>query len=248
MTRRLLLVLAALALLGAAKRSGYDDASPQTRAMQDDDTANPGFLWVRQGEALWSAPAGPSGRSCASCHGEPAAMRGVAARYPAYDPKLGRPISLDGRIRQCQTRRQGVAGADADSETMLALTALVGLQSRGMPVAVDGDGPARPFLDAGKRLFDTRMGQLNLSCAQCHDTLAGQRLAGSVIPGGYPNGHPAYRLEWQGMGSLQRRLRNCLTGVRAEPFPPDSTELDSLMLYLGWRANGLAVEVPGVRP
>jgi L-cysteine S-thiosulfotransferase len=31
------------------RRSGYDFASPETRAMQDDDTANPGMLWVAQG-------------------------------------------------------------------------------------------------------------------------------------------------------------------------------------------------------
>ena len=92
------------------------------------------------------------------------------------------------------------------------------------------------------------MGQLNLSCAQCHDILAGQRLAGSVIPQGHPNGYPEYRLEWQGMGSLYRRLRNCMTGVRAEPFAPDSREAASLTLYLAVRARGLTVETPAVRP
>ena len=135
----------------------------------------------------------------------------------------------------------GVAG-------MPGLTAYVGLQSRGMPMAVADDPPVRPFLDAGQRLFETRMGQLNLSCAQCHDRLAGQRLAGSTIPQAHPNGYPLYRLEWQGMGSLYRRLRNCLTGVRAEPFPPDSPEVVALSLYLAWRANGLKVETPAVRP
>ena len=93
-----------------------------------------------------------------------------------------------------------------------------------------------------------RQGQLNLSCAQCHDTLAGQRLGGARIPQGQPNGYPLYRLEWQGMGSLDRRLRNCLTGVRAEPLPSDSPEMAALQFYLGWRSNGLPVETPAVRP
>ena len=61
-------------------------------------------------------------------------------------------------------------------------------------------------------------GQLNLSCAQCHDDNWGKRLAGSVIPQAHPNGYPIYRLEWQSVGSLQRRLRNCIFGMRAEPF------------------------------
>jgi sulfur-oxidizing protein SoxA len=128
------------------------------------------------------------------------------------------------------------------------LSAYVGLQSRGLPIAVDGDGPARPFRDAGQALFDTRMGQLNLSCTQCHDGLAGRRLAGSTVPQGHPNGYPEYRLEWQGMGSLYRRVRNCMTGVRAEPFAAYSAEFANLALFLTWRANGLRVETPAVRP
>jgi sulfur-oxidizing protein SoxA len=245
-----LLVLGAQASLAAEpRRSGYDDASAETRAMQDDDAANPAFLWVAQGQTLWTTPTGSSARSCDTCHGDArVSMRGVAARYPKFDPSLGRPITLEGRIQQCRTDRQAGSPLPSEGDAMLALTAYVGLQSRGLPVAVADDAPARPFLEAGQRLFETRMGQLNLSCAQCHDRLAGQRLAGSTIPQGHPNGYPLYRLEWQGMGSLYRRLRNCLTGVRAQPFPPDSPEVVALSLYLAWRANGLKVETPAVRP
>jgi sulfur-oxidizing protein SoxA len=39
-----------------------------------------------------------------------------------------------------------------------------------------------------------------------------------------------------------------MIGVRAEPFAADSPELADLELYLGWRANGLDVETPAVRP
>ena len=247
------LLLAAALLVRAAgpvaaePRSGYDDASPAVRAMQDDDAANPAMLWVQQGSALWA-------QGCASCHGAlgvlgaPGAMRGVAARYPQFDARLGRPVTLAGRVNQCRTERAGQSAWRLDSDEMLAVTALVGLQSRGMPVAVDGDGEGRPFLERGRSLFTTRMGQLNLSCAQCHDDLAGQRLGGARIPQGQPNGYPLYRLEWQGMGSLDRRLRNCLTGVRAEPLAPDSPEMAALQFFLGWRATGLRVETPGVRP
>jgi len=233
----------------AEKRSGYQDASPETRAMQDDDASNPGFLWVQQGEALWAQRTGNAARSCADCHGDAAAsMRGAAARYPIYDAKLGRPITLNGRIQQCRVERQEAAPLKPDSDTLLALTAYVGLQSRGMPMQVASDGPARSFYEAGRTLFTRRQGQLNLSCAQCHDDRAGQRLGGSVIPQGHANGYPEYRLEWQSIGSLERRLRNCMIGVRAEPFADDSLDLVELELYLGARANGLAVETPAVRP
>jgi L-cysteine S-thiosulfotransferase len=247
-------LVAVLALLAAAsraadKRSGYQDASPETRAMQDDDSQNPGFLWVQQGEALWSQRPDGGGRSCADCHGVAAVtMRGVAARYPLFDAGLGRPITVAQRVQQCRVERQGMAALPAESDALLGLTAYIGLQSRGMPLQVSIDGPARPFFEAGNAFFTLRQGQLNLSCSQCHDGLAGQRLGGSVIPQGQPNGYPEYRLEWQGMGSLDRRIRNCLVGVRAEPLAQDAPELASLELYLGWRANGLHVETPAVRP
>jgi sulfur-oxidizing protein SoxA len=242
-------VLVLVMTAAAAKRSGYQDASPETRAMQDDDATNPGFLWVQQGESLWSQRTGSAGRSCADCHGTaPSSMRGVAARYPAFDPRLARPISLTQRIEQCRVERQGAPPSQADSETLLGLTAYVGLQSRGMPIEIGTDGPARPFFEAGKALFTTRQGQFNLSCSQCHDDLAGQRLGGNVIPQGHPNGYPEYRLEWQSLGSLERRIRNCMIGVRAEPLAPDGLDLAELELYLGARANGLAVETPAVRP
>jgi sulfur-oxidizing protein SoxA len=240
------LVVAALLLIGAGdRRSGYDDASPETRAMQDDDDANPAFLWVKQGEALWSEPEGTAGKSCAGCHGDLATLRSAAVHYPAFDPKRGRPVTLEQRINFCRTDHMGALALTWDDDKLLSLSALVGLQSRGMALAVE---PREPFLSEGAALFRERMGQLNLSCAQCHEDRAGMSLGGSLIPQGHPNGYPEYRLEWQGMGSLYRRLRNCMVGVRADPFPPDSREAAVLALFLSVRANGMRIETPAVRP
>ncbi|MFY7962908.1 MAG: sulfur oxidation c-type cytochrome SoxA, partial [Elsteraceae bacterium] len=173
-----LLLLAVFAPSAQAQRSGYDDASPSVRAMQDDDFANPGMLWARRGEEIWTS-------GCASCHGEAEkSMRGVAARYPAFDPALGRPVTLEQRV----SGHQGGPAFAPESRDLLAITAYVGAQSKGMPMAVSGEGPAKPFLEAGREFFFLRQGQLNLSCAQCHDDNKGQKLAGSVIPEGHPNG------------------------------------------------------------
>lgn len=245
-----LVLLLALASVSATAepRSGYADASPATQAMQDDDTANPGFLWVQQGEALWSAAPQPGGPSCASCHGAAATMRGVAARYPAFDASVERPVTLEQRINSCRVEHQHSTVLPPESDALLGLSALIGLQSRGIPLLVQQDGPMTPFHDAGERLYHMPQGQLQLSCSQCHDDLAGQRLGGSVIPQGHPNGYPLYRLEWQSMGSLERRIRNCTAGVRAEPYAADSADLLAIEVYLAGRARGLAVETPAVRP
>ncbi len=135
-----------------------------------------------------------------------------------------------------------------ESKELLALAAYVALQSRGMPIEVANDERTKPFLDTGRDMFTRRQGQLDLSCAQCHDDNWGQKLAGAPVPQAHPTGYPLYRLEWQALGSLQRRLRNCISGMRAEPYPLGASEYVDLELYLMWRARGMKLETPAVRP
>ena len=233
----------------ADRRSGYDFMSRETRAMQDDDTANPGMLWVLEGGALWTRKTGPAGRACADCHGDArVTMKGVAARYPAFDAARGRPLNLEQRINACRIDRQGAPPLAYESRELLALAAYVARQSRGLPIEIAIDQRTQPFLDAGRTTYHRRQGQLNLACSQCHDANWGRQLAGNVIPQAHPTGYPLYRLEWQGLGSLQRRLRNCLVGIRAEPYEYGAPELVQLELYLMWRARGMTFEAPAVRP
>ena len=231
------------------RRSGFEDMSPQSQAMQSDDSSNPGMLWVIDGERRWRQPTGKTGKSCASCHGEAAAsMRGVAARYPAFDKSRQRPIDLSGAINVCREQQQSAPPLAHESEAMLALTAYVALQSRGMAITPSQDLRLAQFRDNGRRWFEQTLGQLQLSCAACHDAHAGQRLGGSVIPQAHPTGYPLYRLQWQSLGSLQRRLRGCMVGVRAEPFNDGAEEYVELELFLMERAAGLNLETPAVRP
>jgi sulfur-oxidizing protein SoxA len=233
------------------RRSGYFSMGPETRAMQDDDTANPGMLWVLDGEALWGRAAGSAGKSCADCHGAAAeSMKGVAAHFPAFDAASGKPIDLEAQINQCRVERQQAPALTRESRELLAITAFVSNQSRGMPIedVLARDERLRPFVEAGREAFERRQGQLNLSCAQCHDDNPGKHLVGNAIPEAHPTGYPIYRLEWQSLGSMQRRLRNCLIGVRAEPYEYGAPEYVELQLYLTWRARGMPIETPAVRP
>jgi sulfur-oxidizing protein SoxA len=231
------------------RRSGYEQMSPASKAMQDDDTANPATLAVLDGEALWKRKTGSAQKACADCHGDAAAsMRGVSARYPAFSPAKNRPVDIEQRINLCRTEQQKAEPLAHESRDLLALTAYIGKQSHGMPIAVANDERSGPFIEAGRKLYSTRQGQLNLSCQNCHDDNWGQKLAGIPMPQGHPNGYPLYRLEWQSLGSLQRRLRNCLIGMRAEPYAYGSDEYVDLELFLMWRARGMTVETPAVRP
>jgi L-cysteine S-thiosulfotransferase len=223
------------------RRSGFEDMGASTQAMQRDDTANPAMLWVSDGEQRFR-------QSCASCHGDLKAMRGVAARYPAWDDRLARPVNLGTRINLCRERHLGLAPLPSENAELLGLESAVAMQSRGMPISPPSDPRLAPHLRNGATLFSQRIGQLDLSCAQCHTERAGLRLAGSLIPQGQATGYPIYRLEWQGMGSLGRRIRNCMTGVRAEPLAHGSVEMVELELHLARRAMGMPLETPAVRP
>lgn len=232
----------------SALRSGTSFLGPDLRTMQDDESANPGLLWVSRGEQLWNATAGSAGQRCASCHGDArTTMRGVAARYPAYDKGAGAVLDLEARIDRCRTERQAAPALPRESDDLLALTAFVAYQSRGLPLAVSIEGPARDAFDRGRAFYTQRHGQMNLACTQCHDKNWGKRLLVETISQGHPNAFPAYRLEWQGLGSLQRRVRACLFGVRAQMPSPGAPELTDVELYLAWRAQGLPLESPGVR-
>lgn len=239
--------LAADEIRPPGKRSGLDYMAPETRAMQEDDMSNPGMLFISEGERLWQTAAG--GEACASCHGAAAqSMRGTAARYPAIEDVGHRPIDLAGRINLCRQTKQSASPYPPESPELVALTAYVAHQSRGLPITPPKDARLDAYRQDGKRLFERRLGQLGLSCAACHEARAGQRLGGSIIPQAHPTAYPLYRLEWQTLGSLQRRLRNCMIGMRAEPYPYGAAEFIALEAYLMSRAAGMPIETPGVRP
>ena len=231
------------------RRSGFSFMTPETQAMQNDDTSNPGMLSVLDGETLWKSKTGAAGKACADCHDDArTSMKGVAARYPAFDKALGRPVNLEQRINLCRTTHQQATPLAYESRELLALTAFVAQQSRGVAIETGSDPLLKPFIDKGRELFMLRQGQLNLACANCHDDNWDKRLAGSAITQGHPTGYPIYRLEWQTLGSLQRRLRGCIAGIRAEAYDYGAPELVELELYLMSRAKGMPMEAPAVRP
>ena len=235
--------------VGAERQSSYALMSADTKAMQDDPLLNPANFAVLDGQALWQEATGKNKTACVSCHGDATvSMKGVAASFPKFSTGSRSLLNLEGRINQCRTEHQGALPLVPESKSLLSLSSFVATQSKGMPITVERTASNAAHFEVGERLFNQRLGQLNLSCAQCHAERSGQKLAGNFIPQAHPTAYPIYRLEWQSVGSLERRLRNCLTGVRAEPYAFGSKESLSLELFLAWRARGMPLESPGVRP
>lgn len=228
-------------------RSGWTYRTVETQALQMDDFDNPAMVYVDNGIDLWEAAEGASGKSCADCHGDVESFAGLRAGMPKWNDAEQAPWTLEDWINWSRTEHQGAEAWKWESQEMLAMTALIGLQSRGMPVAVQTDGPMASWHEKGKELYYTRVGQLDMSCANCHEDNAGNMIRADHLSQGQVNGFPTYRLKWGGLGTLHRRFKGCMENIRAEPFKRGSDEFTALELYVASRGQGLDVETPAVR-
>ena len=228
MNRILLTLVFCMGSALAQPRSGLEFTAAEIRRLQASDAENPGMLWVDRGAGLFA-------QHCAACH-RPEAMKGVATRYPRVVD--GKVVNLEAKLRH--------NGAELayESQELLALTAYVAHQSRGLPFS---QAISNEQTERGRREYYRRRGQMNLSCAHCHEANAGKKLGAETLSQGQPNGYPAYRLEWQTLGSLHRRLRACMYGLHAELPAYGSDLLLQLELFLAARAQGLLIETPAVR-
>ena len=233
----------------AEKLSGYAFVKDETRAMQDDDFANPGLLAMEKGAALFNTPFRPGGKTCAECHGEDGEKLDVQriAGYPIYDPDSREIVSLQSRVNTCRSRIADDI-LPTNHPDLIALETFVRHRAQGVPVNVNTAGAERQaLLTHGEELYKTRYGLIDMSCHVCHTVYAGQHVRGQKISQGQTNGFPTYRLGTGEMASLNLRITQCMDLMRAEPFPPDSEEMKLLEYYLSARSNGLPIETPAVR-
>lgn len=229
--------------------SGWHYRTGETRALEADSFENPGMLGVEAGAAMWDKVEGTAGKSCASCHGAAAdSMAGVGANYPKWDADSGKPINIELQINKCRTENMGAEALPFDKGGQKELTAFIKHQSLGTPVAVDlSQGEMQSWWEKGKDLYYTRTGQLNLSCANCHEQNNGNYIRADHLSQGNANGFPTYRLKQGNLISIHNRFRGCIRDTRAEFPKAFSDELMALEVYVTWRGTGLSVETPAVR-
>jgi L-cysteine S-thiosulfotransferase len=237
----LLIVNTQNAWANTVRLAGFHYISNELKALQLSSSDNPALLWAQAGQRQFS-------QQCANCHSVDS-MRAVAVNYPRWSSSANKVISLAGRINQCRIDHLQQSALPRESSQLLQLEAYIALQSKGQIVAgIEKNAATNKLQNLGEQIWNQQLGQLGISCAQCHDKLAGSSLAASIIPQGHPNAYPIYRLQWQGVGSLERRIRSCQTGVRAVPYEYNSQELLALEMYLKARAVGMEHEGLGVRP
>lgn len=229
--------------------SGWHYRTDETRDLERDLFDNPGMLGVEEGEAMWNQVMGSEGKSCADCHGDAAeSMADVGNSFPKWDADSGRPINVELQINKCLEENMGAEPLPFDKGGQKELTAYIKHQSLGKPVAVDlSEGEMQSWWEQGKELYYTRTGQLNLSCATCHENYNGTFIRADHLSQGNVNGFPTYRLKQAGLVSIHNRFRGCIRDTRAEFPAAFSDELMALEVYVTWRGTGLSVETPAVR-
>lgn len=227
--------------------SGWLFRGVETRAMQADDFDNPGMIFVEQAQEAWETADGTEGKSCASCHNDMDSMAGVKATYPKWNEAAGEVRTLQMQMNDCRENRMGAEAWGYDKAPAINMEAALSSVSRGMPVNVAIDGPAQSMWEKGKELYYTRTGQLELSCANCHEDNYGMMIRADHLSQGQINGFPVYRLKNTKLNGAHSRFKGCVRDTRAETYNPGSEEFIALELYVASRGNGLSIEGPSIR-
>jgi L-cysteine S-thiosulfotransferase len=238
------------------RTSGNVYLPAQLQALQKDSYGNPIALWVDRGNSLWQS-------QCIGCHAGIETLKRSATHFPrlAQDGKTLR--NLEDQIAICQQRSSSAAKPlnpvrplantpkPNDDDDVLALSAALHQAAQGERINVVAssgqDAPWQARLQSGQQLYQTRMGRINLACMHCHDQKVGAQMRADVISQGHTTGFPIYRMSWQTLGSTERRLRACYSGVQAPLPPPGSADLRDLELFMKVRANGMALDGPSIR-
>jgi len=229
--------------------SGWHYRTEATRMLEIDSFENPGMLGVEQGEAIWNTVEGSEGKSCASCHDDATiSMKGIGAGYPKWHAESERPMNIELQINHCRVNNMGAEAYPFDKAGQKPLTAYIKHQSLGMPVKLDlQEGEMQSWWEKGKEVYYKRTGQLNLSCASCHEKNNGKYIRADHLSQGNVNGFPTYRLKQGNLISLHNRFRGCIRDTRAEFPAAFADDLMALEVYVTWRGTGLSVETPAVR-
>lgn len=228
--------------------SGNAFLPPGLLKMQADVANSPVTMWLDRGKALWNDSS--SGPSCQSCHGPVESLNKAAPSFPRLGPDGTTLINLDDQIAVCRSRT-GRTAIRAEDDEGLALSALLHETARGQTIAIQAPAEQlaawQTHLTRGTQLFSTRLGRINLACVHCHEHNVGKQMRADVISPANPTGFPIFRMSWQRLGSIERRLRACYSGVQAELPAPGDPVLRELELYLKVRANGMPLDGPSIR-
>lgn len=203
---------------------------------------------IEDGEALFNQPF-KNGNTYASCFEN----SGIAVRqnYPYFDNDSGKVMTLELAINNCRKINGEKPLSYYKGGPMADISAYMAYTSRGkkFDVKIPNSQEALDAYEAGKKLYFTKVGQLNFSCADCHVYQTGTKLRADIpSPGiGHTTHFPAYRSGAGRLVTLHERFAGCLNRVRAKPFRAQNEEYRNLEYFISYMSNGLEINGPGSR-
>lgn len=237
------------------------------REMINDPLANPGYLAVDRGEALWSEKRGAKKVSLETCDlgMGPGKLEGAFAQLPRYFKDADRVMDLEQRLLWCMQSIQGVdtaevikrrfSGPGVQSD-MEALVAFIANKSNGMAYKLPQEhAKEKEMLAVGQALFERRAGVMDFSCATCHAD-DGKRIRLQGLPNFSKPGKdakdtmgswPTYRVSQSNLRTMQHRLWDCYRQMRM-PIPEYASDgVTALTSYLVKMAEGGEINVPSIK-
>jgi len=203
---------------------------------------------IDRGKQMFATPF-KNGKTYGDCFPEKGI--GIRQNYPYFDNKSGAVITLELALNRCR-EANGEEPYSYVKDEMASLTAYMAFTSRGKPfdIKIPNDPRALEAYQKGAEYFYARRGQLNFSCASCHVQNPGNQIRTEVLAPalGIVAAMPIYRSEWNGMGTMSRRLVTCNSQVRGVPLEPQDELYRDVEYYLTYMSNGLPVSGPGARP
>jgi sulfur-oxidizing protein SoxA len=204
-------------------------------------------LNIDNGKKAFNTPF-KNGKTYASCFRNDGI--GIKQDYPYYDAATGKVVTLEGAINDCRVKN-GEEPLKWNKGTIADISAYMAYTSRGnkVNVVVPNEEGAMGAYQRGKNHFYGKRGQLNMSCADCHQWNAGNRIRADLLSPalGHTTHFPVYRSKWGGLGTIHRRYGGCNKQVRAKPFDSQSDEYRALELFHTYMSNGLVMNGPGAR-
>jgi len=202
---------------------------------------------IEQGEELFNTPF-KNGNTYASCFKNNGI--GIRQNYPYFDEDKDEIITLELAINNCRKKNGEKPLSYYRGGPMADISAYMAYTSRGKIIDIKiPNYKAEEAYEAGKKLYFTKVGQLNFSCADCHVYYPGTKLRADITSPaiGHPTHFPVYRSKAGRMVTLHERFAGCLNRVRAKPFKAQRDEYKNLEYFLTYMSNGLEINGPGSR-
>ena len=188
-----------------------------------------------------------NGKSLKACFPKP----DVAGEYPVFDEKKGAVVTLTLAVNNC-LKANGEKPWKLKKGKMAELEAYFAAAStesgKKVHITIDSQAAADAY-ERGKKAYYSQRGYLKLSCATCHVQGTGKRVRNEYMSPllGHTTHFPVYRLKWQGLGTLERRIEGCNKDEGENPHKVGSAWMSEVLYFMAYMSNEMPIDGPAIR-